>query len=118
MISTPAADTPRASPPAPTGVAFDDEGFLLEPADWTRALAERIAQQAGVGPLGERHWRVVELVRSRFFAIGALPVMRLVCRAAGWIRGRATRCSAAARRCGASPACRTPAPRRWPTCTE
>ena len=38
MISTPAADTPRASPPAPTGVAFDDEGFLLEPADWTRAL--------------------------------------------------------------------------------
>ena len=33
MISTPAADTPRASPPAPTGVAFDDEGFLLEPAD-------------------------------------------------------------------------------------
>ena len=42
MISTPAADTPRASPPAPTGVAFDDEGFLLEPADWTRALAERM----------------------------------------------------------------------------
>lgn len=83
MISTPAAETPRASPPAPTGVAFDDDGFLLEPAAWTRALAERIAQQAGVGPLGERHWRVVELVRSRFFAIGALPVMRLVCRAAG-----------------------------------
>ncbi len=83
MISNPVTDTPRAGTPAPTGVAFDDEGFLLETAAWSRALAERIAQQAGVGPLGERHWKVVELVRSRFFAIGALPVMRLVCRAAG-----------------------------------
>jgi tRNA 2-thiouridine synthesizing protein E len=83
MISNPATDTLRAGTPAPTGAAFDDEGFLLETAAWSRALAERIAQQAGVGPLGERHWTVVELVRSRFFAIGALPVMRLVCRAAG-----------------------------------
>lgn len=67
---------------APQGT-LDDGGFLRDPDAWTRALAERLASQAGIGALGAAHWRVIDLVRTRFFAVGALPVMRLVCRAAG-----------------------------------
>jgi tRNA 2-thiouridine synthesizing protein E len=62
---------------------FDEDGFLVESESWTPGLAERLARQAGMGELGARHWQVIHLVRERYFSIGALPVMRLVCRAVG-----------------------------------
>jgi tRNA 2-thiouridine synthesizing protein E len=86
MISPHAIDpTPaHAAQRADTAdVAFDADGFLLEPRLWSRTLAQQLASQTGVGRLGAMHWTVIDLVRSRFFALGALPVMRLVCRAAG-----------------------------------
>ena len=63
--------------------AFDADGFLVEPASWTPALAEVLAREDGIDALGPTHWKVIHLVRERYFALGALPVMRLVCRAAG-----------------------------------
>ena len=62
---------------------FDADGFLAESDRWSAGLAERLAEQAGVGELTSQHWQVIHLVRERYFSIGALPVMRLVCRAAG-----------------------------------
>lgn len=68
---------------------FDRDGFLEHGERWTPALAEEIAEADGVGPLGAAHWQVIRLVRERYTALGALPVMRLVCRAAGIEPGRA-----------------------------
>ena len=62
---------------------FDDEGFLIDGDRWTPLLAETLAEQQGIARLGDEHWRVIHLVRQRYHALGALPVMRLVCRAAG-----------------------------------
>jgi dissimilatory sulfite reductase related protein len=39
--------------------------------------------QAGISELSAKQWEIIHFVRDRFFSIGALPVMRLVCRAAG-----------------------------------
>lgn len=74
------------SQPAPFAIAavgFDEDGFLSESASWTPALAEELALEVGIAALTPKHWEVIHFVRERFFAIGALPVMRLVCRAAG-----------------------------------
>ena len=62
-------------------LAFDDEGFLVDPLAWTPALAEQLARLDGMAGLGARHWQIIDLVRARWFGLGALPVMRLVCRA-------------------------------------
>lgn len=62
---------------------FNDDGFLADSARWTPSLAQDIARQEGLGGLGAKHWEVIHRVRERYFSIGALPVMRLVCRAAG-----------------------------------
>ena len=62
---------------------FDEDGFLADPEDWAPGLSEHLARQAGIAALGAKHWEVIHLVRERYFSIGALPVMRLVCRAAG-----------------------------------
>lgn len=63
--------------------AFDDLGFLVDGRQWTADLAAQLAAAEGIAVLGGLHWTVIHLVRQRYHELGALPVMRLVCRAAG-----------------------------------
>ena len=57
-------------------VAVDAEGFLLDPAQWDRDLAERIAHEAGIAELTDRHWLVIEFMRERFLTSGTAPSIR------------------------------------------
>ena len=59
---------------------FDEDGYLLDQELWGEQLAQQIAEEEGVGPLTEKHWRVLNHIRGKFFRFGALPNMRLVCR--------------------------------------
>jgi tRNA 2-thiouridine synthesizing protein E len=61
----------------------DADGFLIDGGDWNAALADTLAAHEGMDQLGDLHWRVIHLVRQRYFALGSLPVMRLVCRSVG-----------------------------------
>jgi tRNA 2-thiouridine synthesizing protein E len=76
------AEIAVARPAVPNGapIAFDDAGFLADPRTWTPALAEQLALLEGMDGLGATHWQVIDRVRERYFRLGALPVMRLVCR--------------------------------------
>jgi tRNA 2-thiouridine synthesizing protein E len=78
-------------PVRPLQAIFDTNGYLADPAQWSPTLAEQLAAEAGIDYLGPAHWRVIDHVRERFFAFGSLPVMRLVCRAAGIKLGTAHR---------------------------
>lgn len=73
----------------PSPASFDEDGFLNQSECWTSYLAERLALQAGIDDLTAKHWEVIRIVREGYFSIGALPVMRLVCRAAGLDRNQA-----------------------------
>jgi TusE/DsrC/DsvC family sulfur relay protein len=76
--------------PSPETVGeFDVDGFLADPEHWTPELATRIARLDGIGELGAKHWEVIRHVRKQFYSHGSLPVMRLVCRAAGLDRHKA-----------------------------
>jgi tRNA 2-thiouridine synthesizing protein E len=68
---------------------FDADGYLIDGAAWSRDMAEELARAEGIESLGPVHWKVIHLVRERYFSLGALPVMRLVCRAAGLDRASA-----------------------------
>ena len=70
---------------------FDSDGYLVDSEHWSWSLAEALARQAGIDTLTPKHHEVIALVRERYFSIGALPVMRLVCRAAGLDRHTAHR---------------------------
>jgi TusE/DsrC/DsvC family sulfur relay protein len=68
---------------------FDADGFLADPDRWTPDMAQRIAWMDGIRELTDKHWEVIAHVRKHFFGHGTLPVMRLVCRAAGLDRHKA-----------------------------
>lgn len=58
-------------PDVPTG----DEGYLLDPNDWSEELAEHLAREEGLD-LSADHWSVIRFVRDWHDAHGVAPSMR------------------------------------------
>jgi tRNA 2-thiouridine synthesizing protein E len=67
-------------------VGFDDDGFLVDPGLWSEELARRMAELDGLGPLGERHWRVIQFLREHHLAHGTLPPLSYMAWALGMDR--------------------------------
>ena len=61
---------------AGVAVERDEEGFLVDPAQWTPEVAEEIARESGIPELTERHWQVVRFMRERYLATGTAPSIR------------------------------------------
>jgi tRNA 2-thiouridine synthesizing protein E len=64
-------------------IEFDEEGFMVNPDDWDKGIAEVLAQEEGVGQLSERHWTVIEFCRSDFQAQGEAPTLRRITKTGG-----------------------------------
>lgn len=43
----------------------DDQGYLVDPADWNEQVAEEFARQEGI-VLSEEHWVVIRFVRAYY----------------------------------------------------
>ena len=59
-----------------------EEGFVNEQGVWSEELAQRLAQQDGIGDLGEEHWRVIHSLRKHFLQYGAAAPERYACHTA------------------------------------
>jgi tRNA 2-thiouridine synthesizing protein E len=61
---------------AGVSVERDPEGFLVDPAQWSREIGTEIAREEGITELTERHWTVVEFMRERYLATSMAPSIR------------------------------------------
>jgi tRNA 2-thiouridine synthesizing protein E len=64
-------------------VQVNDEGFLTDPSEWTREIAQALADDEGVGPLTEAHWKVIDFCRADAGKTGAAPTLRRITQNAG-----------------------------------
>jgi tRNA 2-thiouridine synthesizing protein E len=64
-------------------VEFDEEGFMVNPDDWTQDIAAELAKEIGISELNEGHWKVIEFSRSDFVAKGEAPSLRRITKAGG-----------------------------------
>jgi dissimilatory sulfite reductase related protein len=55
-------------------IAFDEEGFLLNPDLWNEKLAKTMARHDGLTELREIHWRVIRFLREYYFTKGKSPL--------------------------------------------
>ncbi len=46
-----------------TDLTTDDEGYLVDPADWSKAVAELLAEREGL-TLTDLHWQVLRFMRA------------------------------------------------------
>ena len=60
-------------------VQVNDEGFMTNPAEWDKTIAEVIAQEEGVAELTPAHWQVIEFCRGSAPKLnGKSPTLRQI----------------------------------------
>ena len=58
-------------------IQIDDEGFMIDPAEWNDDLAGILAGQIGI-ELTDEHWAVLRFLREDFDAQGETPGLRRI----------------------------------------
>ena len=64
-------------------VDVNDEGFLVDPAEWTEDMAPHMAKTAGIHELTPLHWQVIRFMRAEYEARGTGPGIRILGRNSG-----------------------------------
>ncbi|MFH1690928.1 MAG: TusE/DsrC/DsvC family sulfur relay protein [Candidatus Eisenbacteria bacterium] len=67
------------------GVTVDvnEEGYLTDSGQWTKAIGEAIAAEQGLSPLTDAHWKVIDFLRKDTAEQGQVPSIRRIKNAGG-----------------------------------
>ena len=67
------------------GVTVDvnEEGYMTDPTQWTRAIGEAIAADLGIAPMTDKHWQLIEFLQKDYAEQGQMPTIRRVKNAGG-----------------------------------
>lgn len=61
----------------------DGDGFLSEPDIWNKEVASLIARSDGIEEMNEKHWAIVNIIRSNYEEKGNAPMIRTICKESG-----------------------------------
>jgi tRNA 2-thiouridine synthesizing protein E len=64
-------------------VARNNEGFFLDPSQWSEAMVPALAAQEGISDLTDRHRQVIRFMRSEYLEKGTGPTVRVLGKASG-----------------------------------
>ena len=64
-------------------VSLNEEGFLINPNDWSKDFAVEAAKQEGISELTDDHWKVIDFCRNHAEDSGAAPTLRQITKGAG-----------------------------------
>ncbi len=64
-------------------IHFDEQGFMADPSEWSKEVAETLANEIGITPLTERHWTVIEFCRTDYRVKGDAPTLRRIMKVGG-----------------------------------
>jgi tRNA 2-thiouridine synthesizing protein E len=68
---------------AGTPVEVNEEGFFINPDQWTEAMAAELAKEEGIDALTDRHWTVLRFMRKEFAESGTGPTVRILGKTSG-----------------------------------
>ncbi|NMB53114.1 MAG: TusE/DsrC/DsvC family sulfur relay protein [Leptolinea sp.] len=64
-------------------VQINEEGFMTNPAEWTKEIAVEIAKEEGIEELTAAHWKVIDFSRQSAASSGASPTLRTITNGCG-----------------------------------
>jgi dissimilatory sulfite reductase related protein len=64
-------------------IESNEEGFLVDPAQWNDEVAVELARREGIDPLTDRHWQVIRFMRSEYETKGTGPTVRVLGKTSG-----------------------------------
>jgi len=59
-------------------VSRNEEGFMTNPNEWTKEIAEVIAVQEGIEILTAEHWKIIDFCRQQGETTGKAPTLRQI----------------------------------------
>jgi TusE/DsrC/DsvC family sulfur relay protein len=62
---------------------LDAEGFMTDKSQWTKEIAEAMAQQEGIESLTDAHWKIIDFCRKTGDQTGKAPTLRAITDGAG-----------------------------------
>jgi tRNA 2-thiouridine synthesizing protein E len=68
---------------AGTAVELNDEGFFVDPTQWTRDIAIEMAAADGIDSMTDQHWQVIDFMRKEYFEKGTGPTVRALGKTSG-----------------------------------
>jgi tRNA 2-thiouridine synthesizing protein E len=69
---------------AGTPIQVNEEGFMTNPAEWTKEIAVEIAREEGISELTPDHWKVIDYCRQVAASTGGkAPTLRTITTNAG-----------------------------------
>jgi TusE/DsrC/DsvC family sulfur relay protein len=64
-------------------VGLNDEGFFIDPEQWTEDMAPELASREGIAELTDTQWKVIRFMRSEYLAKGTGPTVRVLGKTSG-----------------------------------
>lgn len=64
-------------------ITFDKDGFMTDPDLWDEQVASAIAEEEGIDHMCEKHWGIVNFIRSYWQEHDLAPPVRLICKEVG-----------------------------------
>ena len=65
-------------------VEVDEDGFIMNPDEWTEALAKAMASTEAVEELTEEHWKLINYLRNYYQKFDVAPMIRKLCKETGF----------------------------------
>lgn len=59
-------------------VQVNEEGFMTNPAEWTKEIAVELAKEEGIAELTPAHWAVIDFCRTTAADSGKAPTLRTI----------------------------------------
>jgi len=64
-------------------IELDEDGFIVEPDQWSEELVLAFAKTEDVPVVTEEHWKVIHYLRDYFKQFGIAPMIRKLCKDTG-----------------------------------
>lgn len=61
----------------------DGDGFLASPNIWDKEVARLFAKYDGIDEMNEKHWAIINIIRSNYEENGNAPMIRVICKETG-----------------------------------
>ncbi|HEX4902565.1 MAG TPA: TusE/DsrC/DsvC family sulfur relay protein [Acidimicrobiales bacterium] len=68
---------------AGTDVELNEEGFFVDPGQWTEQMVPELAAREDITALDDKHWQVIRFMREEYFAKGTGPTVRALGKTSG-----------------------------------
>ncbi|WP_027366008.1 TusE/DsrC/DsvC family sulfur relay protein [Desulfotruncus alcoholivorax] len=65
-------------------IELDEDGFVVNPDEWTDEVAIMFAEGEGIKELTEDHWKVIRYLRDYYKQFQVAPMVRKMCKQTGY----------------------------------